>query len=426
MAGMFPVGTPPGTTINTLGNSTWSSANPYGQLGTDPLGGDSGLPWWMDPQNAERINQAMLAAAQNNEFNQGITQGGLKVQQGQLGVNKNAQQATQQYQQGLLQQALMTLQQNAQQFGQTFGLQQAGVTGTYNGAPTLAALTAQQQNALAQAGLMGYDAQGRPTLAGTAQQQQNVLAQAGLMGYDAQGRPTLAGTAQQQANAIAQGNLGVSQGALTGVYNGQETLAAQAQRAAQEQARAQLGLGTLQFGSTLSGPGKWLEYENAAGAARANPALAQGVASWADMTNGRPTGGGGWAAGYQPQVRSLGTMANDFGYGGGIGSTADLVAQAAQGGGGRSNDQVYAGGSSAFNEQGGGGMQAPNTNATANALAQTGMHTNQWAPGWWNGLNPDQQQMTMDAWSQSGQSPQTVLANASRNRMTQGFGARAA
>lgn len=72
-------------------------------------------------------------------------------------------------------------------------IQEAGLTGTYNGAPTMAA----QQQKFAQdtsvAALLGtYN--GQPTLA--AQQQQ-----ANITGYDAQGRPTLARQGQEQQTA---------------------------------------------------------------------------------------------------------------------------------------------------------------------------------------------------------------------------------
>lgn len=538
-----------------------------------------GVPAGLTPAQWQQIQQGI---GQQTGFNNniatgqlGVQQGQLGVQQGQLGVNQQAQQNTAWYNQQLVQQAIAALQQNQNQFNQNFGVTQAGVTGqyqgnptmanqqfqqnfglqqgaltgSYNGQQTLAGLTQQQSNALAQAGLMGFDANGTPTLAGYNQAFQNQLAQAGQSLQQAgvtgmlNGQQTLASqlglgqlglgqqTAEQQAAALTgnyqgnqtlasqlqQANLsgmyagsptmaaqnqnfnqGISAAGVTGQYNGQNTLAQQIANNQNQQAQGQLGLNTLQLGSQLSGPSNWLQYENAAAGARANPNLQQGVASWADMTNNQPTGTGAMQAGYQPQARTVGTMAQDFTgqqYGPPTGGgqtyspqTGGVVRDAfgqptyapAQGeqatgrsfdtstlqGGGQQNQQMYAGGGGTFNESGGyqqqqgsvaqpwqgfndmagagggttntgqygvqqrsaapmyGAQQQgqPNAGATANALSNIGSHPSQVAPGWWNSLNGDQQKMTTDAWSSSGQSPDTVLANINRNGVGQGFG----
>jgi hypothetical protein len=309
----------------------------------------------------------MQALAQQNEFNQGIQQGGLNNQTQQIGN-------THQYQMGLLAQAQAQLAQAAQQFEQTYGLQVGSLTGMFQGQPTLAALGQQGQ-------MTGYY-QGAPTLQNLAQQaqytgmygqtptlqainqgQQFGLQQGALTGtyqggltlpaWQAQqqaaqnqgamlghfnGMPTLQaqlglgslgiaqagvtgqynGTPTQQAQqqaynqwATAQ-QLGQSQGALTGTYGGAPTLAAQQLAQQGQQAQGALGLQTLQLGASLGGPSDWLNYSEAASGARQNPLLAQGVASWADMTNGGPRGSGGWGGG-ELQPRTLGTLQQDVG-----------------------------------------------------------------------------------------------------------------
>jgi hypothetical protein len=342
--------------------------------------------------DADTIDAALAAASEQNQFNRGISTGQLANQTRQVGVASAAQKATAAYQQGLLKQAMKELQEKAHEFEQTFGLQEGTVLGIYKGQPTLTAKGQEGQmlgvyngqptlaNLAQQAQFLGtYN--GQPTQQAQNQQQQYGL-QVGALTGAFEGNPTLAAQNQQQ-------QYGLQQGALTGLYQNQPTLAALAQLAQQRQAQAQLGLNTLQLGSQLSGPSNWLQYENTAGAARANPLLQQGVASWADLTNTAPTGVG--AASSAPlMAKSLGTLAGDFGLNG-----------APTGAG-------------------------PSSQPTADALAQIGQNTNQWAPGWWANLNPDQQKMAADAWSMSGQSPDTVLSNAARNAISQGFGFRAA
>jgi hypothetical protein len=122
------------------------------------------------------------------------------------------------------------------QFNQGFLISQAGVTGQYQGAPTLAAL--KQQADIAAQKLAGAQAdasltgtyQGQATLASlkqqadiASQQLQNAMTAAGLTGvYNGQ---------QTQAAQAQQFGQGVTAAGLTGMYNGQETLAAQAQNA---------------------------------------------------------------------------------------------------------------------------------------------------------------------------------------------------
>ena len=471
----------------------------------------------IDPEYLATLNEALAAAAQQNQFNNTIAQGGLNNQTQQI-ANTNA------YQMALIQQAKDQLAQAAHQFEQNYGLQAGALTGMFNGQPTLANLgqqaqytgyyngTPTMQNIAQIAALTGmYN--GNPTLAAQQAQQQFGLQQGALTGQYG-GMPTQAAQQWAQQLALAAAGLtgqyggdqtlaaqnqqfqqGVQAAGLTGQYQGAPTLAAQQLAQQNDMQRAGLGLQTLQLGASLGGPADWLNYQTAAAGARQNPLLAQGVASWADMTNGSPRGGAGWAGGAL-QPRTLGTLANDFGGGAGQPGAApqgltpqeqarldQILARNAQlsnagqgtvspediaeaqrylarggrptsvapqtpstgpnrgamfqqpGGGwangagaggaaGVADSPVYAGGSATFNESGGGGVtQKPNANATADYMARVGQRTNEWSPNFWNSLNPDQQDMYKNAWEKSGQSSRTVLANASRNRITQGWAA---
>lgn len=402
------------------------SYNPNDPLGMVPWAGnqsvlstqgfpDAGMTYHTQGQPDFDWDAALAALAAQNQFNNNIASGGLKNQTQQI-KNQNA------YQQGLLANARAQLAQAAAQFEQTYGLQvgsltgmfngsptlanlaqQAQFLGTYNGQPTLAAQNQQQQFGLQQGALTGQY-QGNPTLAAQQWADQLGLNQAALTGQY-QGNPTLAAQNQQFQQ-------GVQAGALTGQYNGAPTLAAQQLAQQGQQAQAQLGLNTLQLGASLGGPSNWLDYETAAAGARQNPLLAQGVAAWADMTNTRPTGTGSWAGGAL-QPKTLGTLGADFGAaGGGARGMPETAPRAA----GAVGSPVYETGVGFAREK-------PDLNATANYMAQAGMNTSQWAPNFWNSLNSDMQDMFKNAWLKSGQSPATVLSNASRQRVTQGFGA---
>ena len=163
-----------------------------------------------------------------------------------------------------------------------------------------------------------------------------------------------------------------------------------------QNARAQLGLQTLQLGASLRGPRDWLAYQEAAGGARANPYLNQGVASWADASSNRMTGQGSWNGG-APQRMDLNALAGDFG----------------GGGGGGGND--YPGGANWFT---GGGV---NKNDTVGALNSIAMNPHKAHTGWWSSLNPSQQQMAIGAWEKSGHDPDTVLARLAAGRVSQGI-----
>ncbi len=153
-----------------------------------------------------------------------------------------------------------------------------------------------------------------------------------------------------------------------------------------------LGLGTAQLGASLRGPRDIFAYDRVAAGVSSNPLLQSAVSSWADMTNNRPTGMGSWQGG-NPERMTLGALANDFA-GWGMGATPGSV--------------------SATN---GGGKQE-----TLRALDEIARNVHQTAPGWWESLNPTQQQIAMGAWEETGHDVPTVLGRLNASRIRQGIG----
>lgn len=92
------------------------------------------------------------------------------------------------------------------QFNRQFGLSEAGLTGIYNGMPTLDALNAQRQFGLQEAGLTGvYN--GMPTLSAQELAMNRAFGEAGLTGtYN--GVPTLQGRQVDMAEALQNWNTG--------------------------------------------------------------------------------------------------------------------------------------------------------------------------------------------------------------------------
>lgn len=165
-------------------------------------------------------------------------------------------QAQTQQQQYALDQARLALSQLTQQ------QQNALAQGTLN----LATLTQQQRNAidqanlgLTQAGVTG-EFNGRPTLAALAQQQQFGLSQAGVTGTYG-GSPT---EAARQFNASLALQAGQQSGYLP---NGDPTLA-------REQGAASTALQAAQLGASLSGPENWAQFLQAQNAVSGGPASA--------------------------------------------------------------------------------------------------------------------------------------------------------
>lgn len=265
--------------------------------------------------------------------------------------------------------------------------QQAMYTGLYNGTPTLQAQNQQQQYALQQAQLALAQltqqqqhelAQGTLNLATLTQQQRNAieqaqlgLTQAGITG-EFNGRPTLAALAQQQ-------NFGLAQAGVTGTYGGTPTEAARqfnlnyalqqgqqtgyqngAPTLAREQGAANTALQAAQLGASLRGPGDWAQYLQAANAVGSNPAVSGLLASapgglgamqgepGGPMTLGKLFSDYGVMPGQGPSQPWQGGSGNPLSMGGG--DQGDLARQAgftpASPG-----QQMWAGGSPTFNEQ---------------------------------------------------------------------------
>lgn len=200
-------------------------------------------------------------AAQQQQFTQGLQTQQLQLQQQQAAVDQAVARAQQSgtFTDPVTGQNLQTLQAQQQQFTQQlqtlqqqlaqaqFGLQQGELTGTYGGAPTLAATQFQQQ--LAQqmqqfSGTLGFQYAQLQQQIALAQQQgdlnranqlqlqaQDLQAQAQRQGLDLQ--------LQYAQLAQQQGQFATEQ---TGMYNGQQTLAAQQQAFAQGLAQQQFGL----------------------------------------------------------------------------------------------------------------------------------------------------------------------------------------
>lgn len=172
-------------------------------------------------------------------------------------------------------------------------------------------------------------------------------------------------------------------------------------RAQIEQAKGKLGLDTLTLGSNLSGPRKWVAYEEAAGASRNNPLLAQGVAAFADPSNYLPKNTGGWRGSAGPERQTLGGLVSDFG-GGGSGGGTDWFT----GGAPSSNPTAYNG---------------VNQNDTVSALRSIGQ-SGRAHPGWWGSLDPAQKQMAFGAWETGGMDPDQTLYRIGMNSPGQRLG----
>lgn len=146
--------------------------------------------------------------------------------------------------------------------------------------------------------------------------------------------------------------------------------------------QGQLGLQTLQLGAGLRGPRDWLSYMDATAGAGQNPLLQQAVGTWADLTNNRPRGTGAWQ-GATPQKFDLNALASDFGLGSGSSSG--------------SSPRIA-------------------------ALDTVARNPGQAAPGWWQSLGPDAQEMAKGYWEKNGDSADTILNRLSYTAPTNSFG----
>jgi hypothetical protein len=151
-------------------------------------------------ENTREYQRGLLAQAAAEMQNIGIPELAVKkfiaetnaeIARGELQIKQGAAQLEQQ-KFGLSQQQF---EEQKRQFAQSFGIEEAGVTGTYGGAPTLAARTQEEQLAQGWAGMSGYLPGGQQTLAGQAQQFNQGISAAGLTGTYG-GQQTLAGRQQ--------------------------------------------------------------------------------------------------------------------------------------------------------------------------------------------------------------------------------------
>lgn len=144
--------------------------------------------------------------------------------------------------------------------------------------------------------------------------------------------------------------------------------------------QGQLGLNTLQLGSTLKGPRNWDTYLETAAQAGGNPLLQQAMGTWASLTGNRPNTGA--VAGGLPQKFDLNALFSDF------------------------TGQGVAG-------------QAGQRNSALDTVA---MNPGQAAPGWWQGLSGDERERAAGYWESNGWSVPSVLNSLSYTAPNQGYG----
>src|SRR5215471_3542767 len=245
----------------------------------------------------------------------------------------------------------------------------AGLTGMYQGAPTIPAM----QSYANMFGTWAQPAAGQQTL-GAQQQgfnQQQALAQ--MYGqYYAPGQAPTAGqtTMAQQQQAWSQ------------------QMDAQKQALAQWQAQQDSAQKYLTMMAGLRGPADWIQYQKVLGA------TPRGLSDLAAAAAGQYMPGGGATTGVQPQAVSLqnfvGGLTGDQRPGGGPG-------QIAQGNMGWNTTQPM-GADLSQQMQPAMGSNAAQTQAFQNSLVAP----NQMAPQTWNNLTPSQQQMLLGTWESQG------------------------
>lgn len=327
---------------------------------------------WYQQQQVAIANRAHELAVQTQNQNNAIAAGGLTgVYNGQPTLANLGQQA----QYTGVYNGTPTLQAINQQ--QQFGLQQGQLTGNYQGNPTLQALENSQNFGINQAGVTGlYN--GSPTLAAQNQQNQQQQSWANILGYAPNGNPTLAGLQNQQ-------NYGINLAGVTGYApNGDATLARQ-------QAAANTSLQAGQLAASLQGPGNWAKFLQAQNGVAGSPASA--------LVQSTP-GGLGAAAGPNPPPLTLASVLGDWGVNPSSASASHGQQVYA---GGQQGQQMYAGGSPSFNEQTG---QYTPTQQQQQWAAQADPTTRQ--QPWWqqqNAGNPYVQQGGRSADVYSGGAP---------------------
>lgn len=301
------------------------------------------LQYIQEIQNSPLGQQAMAAQQQTIAMNVKTALANIENQRKQLEIQEGTAKANawaQKEQVKLAQQAHELAQKVAQQ---NYEIQSGQLTGTFNGAPTLASLAQQAQYT--------GQYQGAPTLQAINQEQQFGLQQGGLTGMY-QGAPTLAAQNQQQ-------QYGLQLGAQTGYQGGQATLE-------REQAAANTALQAAQLGASLRGPGDWAQYLQAMNGVAGSPASALVQSVPGGM--GAPAGQGPGpmtlasvlgAAGMTPQQGGGGQSVLHGGGTQGTGATTD------------GGTKMYAGGGGGFNERTGQYGQA-SSGPTGQRVAATG------------------------------------------------------
>jgi hypothetical protein len=308
--------------------------NPYpaGQPNTSSMSPTQYLDWLTQIGNSPQGQAAQSAMQATIQMNVRQALAAMQNEKDRIAIARGQAEADRWYREQTLQLAREAHQLAAQTQQQNYGLAVGGLTGMFNGQPTLAAQNQQQQYALDQARLalsqltqeqQNALGQGTLNLATLTQSQRNAieqaqlgLNQAGITG-EFNGRPTLAALAQQQQNALswaglsgqlpgggqtlaAQGQLfnqGLALGAQTGYQNGAPTLD-------REQAAANAALQAGQLGASLQGPENWAQFLQAQNAVAGSP-VSSLVAS--------APGGLGAMAGDPGGPMTLGSLLGRFG-----------------------------------------------------------------------------------------------------------------
>lgn len=280
------------------------------------------LDWLTQIGNSPQGQAAQAAMQQTIAMNVKQALAAMANERDRIAIAKGQAEADRWYKQESLKLAQQAHQLAVKAQEQNYELAAGGLTGQFQGAPTLAAI--------GQQGQMTGMYQGSPTLANLAQTAQYT----GL--YN--GTPTLQAQNQQQ-------QYGLQLGAQTGYQGGQATLS-------REQAAANAALQAAQIGSSLRGPGDWAQYLQAMNGIAGSPASAL-VAS--------APGGLGQAAGSGGGPMTLAQMLGQAGVMPGQGPSQQPGGQSFLHGdpGVGSDVRVYPGGTPGFNEQTGSYSSAP-------------------------------------------------------------------
>jgi hypothetical protein len=289
------------------------------------------LDWWEQIANSPMGQQANQAMQQTIGMNVKIANAQLKNAAAQIAIQKGQAAADKWYKEQQVKLAQQAHQLAVKTQQQNYELSVGGLTGQFNGQPTMAYQGMQ-------AGYTGMW-NGQPTLQNQNQQQQFGLQQGQLTGlYN--GAPTLAALMNSQ-------NFGLNQAGVTGYYNGQATMN-------REQQAANAALSAAQIGASLRGPGDWAQYLQAMNGIAGSPASALVASAPGGM--GQAAGNGGGPVSLAQVLGQAGVMPGQGGsqpgawqppasWGGGGVVTTNPVGPVAE-----PNPQQWAGGTPGFNE----------------------------------------------------------------------------